>query len=318
MELTGKEMDFCTDTARKITDNVARAVVGKKECTRLLLCCLLCGGHALLQDVPGVGKTAAVNAFAASLDMDFRRIQCTPDMLPADILGFTVYDANTGKGSFCPGPIMSRLFLADEINRSSPKTQAALLEAMEEGRITVDGQDHILPRPFMVLATQNPIESVGTYPLPEAQMDRFMMRISFGYPDKEEEKDILRRYGQGDPLGTLRPVAKAEDIIAMRNAAERVYVSQAAADYIVNITRATRSNSLVRLGASPRASLALMKCARAYALTNGRDYIIPDDVRLLAPAVLAHRLILSREAAAKGMSKEDALMEIVSAIPVQV
>ena len=195
MELTGKEMDFCTDTARKITDNVARAVVGKKECTRLLLCCLLCGGHALLQDVPGVGKTAAVNAFAASLDMDFRRIQCTPDMLPADILGFTVYDANTGKGSFCPGPIMSRLFLADEINRSSPKTQAALLEAMEEGRITVDGQDHILPQPFMVLATQNPIESVGTYPLPEAQMDRFMMRISFGYPNKEEEKDILRRYG---------------------------------------------------------------------------------------------------------------------------
>ena len=213
---------------------------------------------------------------------------------------------------------MSQLFLADEINRSSPKTQAALLEAMEEGRITVDGQDHILPQPFMVLATQNPIESVGTYPLPEAQMDRFMMRISFGYPDKEEEKDILRRYGKGDPLGTLRPVAKAEDIIAMRNAAERVYVSKAAADYIVDITRATRSNSLVRLGASPRASLALMKCARAYALINGRDYIIPDDVRLLAPAVLAHRLILSREAAAKGMSKEEALMEIASAIPVQV
>lgn len=218
MELTGKEMDFCTDTARKITDNVARAVVGKKECTRLLLCCLLCGGHALLQDVPGVGKTAAVNAFAASLDMDFRRIQCTPDMLPADILGFTVYDANTGKGSFCPGPIMSRLFLADEINRSSPKTQAALLEAMEEGRITVDGQDHILPQPFMVLATQNPIESVGTYPLPEAQMDRFMMRISFGYPNKEEEKDIMRRYGQGDPLGSLRPVAKRRILLtcAMR------------------------------------------------------------------------------------------------------
>ena len=318
MELTGKEMDFCTDTARKITDNVARAVVGKKECTRLLLCCLLCGGHALLQDVPGVGKTAAVNAFAASLDMDFRRIQCTPDMLPADILGFTVYDANTGKGSFCPGPIMSRLFLADEINRSSPKTQAALLEAMEEGRITVDGQDHILPQPFMVLATQNPIESVGTYPLPEAQLDRFAIRLSLGYPDEESELQILKDRRGNDPLEALQPVLDCDEIRRIQEEVRTVEIEDSLADYMMQVIRATRESNEIRLGASPRALLMLSRCAQSMAWLDSRMFVKPDDILALIQPLLAHRLVMTLESKHAGITPAMVLEEIVKKIRIPV
>lgn len=318
MELDDKKLSLCSEVAGSITENIERVLIGKRDSIELVLVALLCNGHVLIEDVPGVGKTVLVNSLAASLDMSFKRVQCTPDMLPSDILGFTLYDINTGTGSFKPGPIMSQLFLADEINRTSPKTQAALLEAMEEGQITVDGSTYPLPRPFMVLATQNPIESVGTYPLPEAQMDRFLMRISLGYPNESEENDILRRFREGNPLKSLKPVADAGEILKLQAAVPLVNVSQPVMNYILAIVRATRTNNLVELGASPRASISLMKCAQALALVRGYSFVRPEDVRILAESVLAHRLILSKNALMKGVRKQDVLKRIISSTPVPV
>lgn len=319
MELKERELDQCFTTMQKIRESIEQVVVGKHDSIVLMLTAMLCNGHVLIEDVPGMGKTLMVNSLAASTAMSFRRIQCTPDMLPSDIVGFTMYDINSGRGSFRPGPIMSQLLLVDEINRTSPKTQAALLEAMEENQVTVDGETYELPRPFMVLATQNPIESVGTFLLPEAQMDRFLMRISLGYPSRSEEKRIMRRFNQTNPLKTLTAVTDAQEIMTVQAAVPYIKVSEAVENYILSIAQATRDNEFISLGVSPRGSLSLMKCAQAFALLQGKPYVVPEDVRTLAVYVLSHRIMLSKDAVALGRSKEQVLKSILkkTEIPVR-
>ena len=300
-----------------LQEMINQVVKGKQKVVEKVLCAMLAGGHILLEDIPGVGKTTLAMAIAKATDLTYRRVQFTPDVLPSDLVGFSMYNEKTKEFEYREGAVFANLFLADEINRTSPKTQSALLEAMEEEKVTVDGITHNLPAPFTVIATENPIGSSGTQMLPESQLDRFMICLSMGYPEHQDAVDILKNNG-AKSLSGIQAVVTLAEWKKLQNMAEESYVSEEMYDYIVRLTENTRKHPMVRLGASPRASLALMKCARAYALINGRDYIIPDDVRLLAPAVLAHRLILSREAAAKGMSKEEALMEIVSAIPVPV
>lgn len=303
---------------KKIIDNVESVIVGKREAIKLVVTALISNGHILLEDVPGVGKTRLIAAVARSIDGSFKRIQFTADVLPSDITGFSVYNQKTGDFDFKKGAIMSQFVLADEINRTSPKTQAALLEAMEERQISVDGVTYKMPRPFMVMATQNPIEFMGTFPLPEAQLDRFLIKISIGYPDAESERSVLSMHQMDDPFDTLRPVATTDDIINIQNEVKKVFVHENLEKYIVALVAATRNHPSVRLGASPRASLALYRTAQATAYIDGRDYVVPDDIQRMIVPVMAHRIILSQETKFSNTVADDVLDEIKKSIPVPI
>jgi MoxR-like ATPase len=302
----------------RIIENVAQVIVGKRDAIELLLVALLGEGHVLLEDVPGLGKTLLAKSLARSMGGNFKRVQFTPDLLPSDITGFNVYNQQTGEFTYQPGPVITHVLLADEINRTIPRTQASLLESMEERQVTVDGKTHILPLPFFVMATQNPIELEGTFPLPEAQLDRFLLKIHLGYPDKEEEITILERFQDADPLPNLEPVTSPEAITALQHTRRKIRVSSPLREYIADIVRATRENVSMHYGASPRGSLALMRAGQALALLRGRDYVLPDDIKYLASPVLAHRLILKEEDRLRGGMAMDILKEIVRQIPVPV
>ena len=304
------------DAAAAIRENVARVIVGAEEPIELLLVALLARGHVLLEDVPGTGKTLAARAFARSIGSDFRRIQCTPDLMPSDIVGVHFYSQKTGEFEFREGPLVAPIVLADEINRATPRTQSALLEAMQERTITVDGETRALPEPFIVLATQNPIELEGTFPLPEAQLDRFLLRMRMGYPNEEDELTVLRRFEGPSPLEALGPVISASELVALSDALPAVHVEDAVARYLVRIIRATRDHAAFELGASPRAALALFRAVRASAAIEGRDYVRPDDVKRLAPAVLGHRLMLSSQTQLRGRTADEVLDEILRETPV--
>ena len=287
-----------------IIDNISRVLVGKREAAEMALAALLCEGHVLIEDIPGVGKTSLAAAMARSVDCSFQRIQFTPDILPSDITGFSLFNPKTGEFEYRPGLVLSSFVLADEINRTSPKTQASLLEVMEESQVTVDGVTRRVGPPFMVIATQNPLEYVGTYPLPEAQMDRFLMRIALGYPEKNEEESILRRFKTEDPMEELEPVAAAEHIVALQRGVRAIHVEDSLYTYITELVRATRAHPDVELGASPRGSLALFRAAQAWALLEGRSYVLPDDVKRMARPVLSHRLVLRQEARLRRVSQQ--------------
>ncbi len=304
---------------QRLMNNISTVIVGKQEVIEYALIALLCRGHVLIEDVPGVGKTTLASALAKSLDCTFRRIQFTPDLMPSDVTGYTLVNFKTGETEYREGSVMSQVVLADEINRTSPKTQSALLEVMEEQQVTVDGVTHPVPQPFIVLATQNPGEFVGTYPLPEAQMDRFFLRLSIGYPTIEQEMDVLERYsGVVKPMATLSPVCSAADVIAMQEMVTQIYCSPEVRSYVATIAAATRQDAALQLGASTRAAIALIHGAQACALLAGRDYIVPEDVQHMAVQVLAHRLVLSREARMKGVTPESVVRRIVQNTPVPV
>lgn len=303
------------DDCAALVENASRVVVGKRRALELMTIALLAEGHVLLEDVPGLGKTIMAKALAASMGGVFRRIQFTPDLLPSDVTGFSVYDQKSGDFVFHPGPVMANVLLADEINRTIPRTQACLLESMSEFQATVDGSTRALPRPFFVIATQNPIEMDGTFPLPEAQLDRFIMKIDLGYPTMEEELDILERFRKTDPIPELRAVTTPERVRELQTLRGDVRVAPPIRRYIAELAAATRVHPRVRYGASPRGSLGLLKAAQASALLAGRDYAVPDDVKLLALPVLAHRLILRHEERAKGASAASVMAEILSGVP---
>lgn len=296
----------------QIVDNVANVFVGKRLIIERVVLAFISGGHVLIEDVPGVGKTTLVHAVAKSLDCSFKRIQFTPDLLPSDITGITVYNIKTGEFEFKEGPIMANIILADEINRSSPKTQSSLLEAMQEGQITIDGITHKLPDPFIVLATQNPIEYEGTFPLPEAQLDRFSMRISIGYPDSEEEKKILKLFGCENPLNHLKSVITSGQVKMIREEINKIYVDDKVEEYIISIIHATRAHADIYLGCSPRGTLTLYSTSRALAFIRGRDFVIPDDVKELVYPVLNHRLILKPDAKISSKTTELILKDILN------
>ncbi len=279
------------ESVRLITENVERVFLGKSAVVRRSLVGLLAEGHLLIEDVPGVGKTTLARALARSIDVSFQRIQFTPDLLPGDVTGVSVYEAAKAEFTFQPGPIFAQVVLADEINRTTPRTQSALLEAMSDRQVTVDGVTHPLPQPFLVLATQNPHEFEGTYPLPESQLDRFLMRIRIGYPSRDDEKRVLTSRGRSDPLDTLEPVVGAEDVLAMQAAVREVAVEDSLYDYVLAIVAETRASRDIEIGASPRGALHLSRAAQALAFLEGREYVIPDDVKRLAVGVLAHRLV---------------------------
>ncbi len=302
-----------------LLDNISKVIIGKEEAVEYALIALLCSGHVLIEDVPGVGKTTLASALAKSLACSFRRIQFTPDLMPSDVTGFTLVNFKTGEMEYKEGAVMSQVVLADEINRTSPKTQSALLEVMEEQQVTVDGVTHPLPKPFIVLATQNPGEFVGTYPLPEAQMDRFFLRISIGYPTVEQEMDVLERYsGVVKPMATIEPVCSAQDIITLQEMVKQVYCSPEVRRYVATLAAATRQEPALALGASTRAAIALIHGAQACALLAGRDYIIPEDVRHMALPVLSHRLVLSAESRMKGITAQSVVMKVLGTTPVPV
>ena len=307
-------MDF--HLCEKLIENVSRVIVGKKESIELLLVGLLADGHVLLEDIPRLDKTLLAKSLARSMGASFKRVQFTPDLLPADITGFNVYNQRSDQFVFQPGPVMAHVLLADEINRTIPRTQSSLLESMEERQVTVDGSTYRLPHPFFVMGTQNPIELEGTFPLPEAQLDRFLLRITLGYPRQDEEISILSRFQERDPLEELTPVAGPEDICALQEARKKIHVSQPIKEYITAIVAATRHDGRLRLGASPRGSLGLMRAGQALAALREREFVLPDDIKHLATAVLAHRLILKEEERLLGTTQEALTEEIVSGIPV--
>ena len=304
--------------ADRVRANIERVIIGKADIIDQLMIALLVEGHVLIEDVPGVGKTTLARALARSLDCSFRRIQFTPDLLPSDVVGINFFNQKSQEFEYRAGPIVAQVVLADEINRATPRTQSALLEAMQERTITVDGETMALPRPFLVLATQNPIELEGTFPLPEAQMDRFVMRIRLGYPSLADEEDILLRYEHDDPLTDLPSVLPANDVLTLAQGRRSVRVEATVRNYIVRIVQATRSHVSVELGASPRGSLSLYQTAQARAAIQGRDYVLPDDVKALAAPVLTHRLILSSQMKLRGRTPEQILQEIVEAVPAPV
>jgi len=303
---------------KKLIDNVESVIVGKRKVIEKVIIALISGGHILLEDVPGLGKTLMVRAIARSIGCQFKRIQFTPDLLPSDITGVSVFNQKTGDFEFKVGPIMNQIILADEINRTSPKTQSSLLEVLEEHQITVDGNTYKVKEPFMVLATQNPVEYEGTFPLPEAQLDRFIMKISIGYPGYQDEKAILRRFKVHNPIERVKPVLSGDDIIELQHCVKDIYVDESIDDYIVSIVRATRDNPHIELGASPRGSLALFRTSQARALLSGREYVLPDDVKELATAVLGHRLIIKSEAKLQGLTPENVLANILKQVSVPV
>jgi MoxR-like ATPase len=302
--------------AEKIIDNVAKVIFGKREAIELTVVGLLCQGHLLIEDVPGVGKTMLARSLARSIGCEFSRIQFTPDMLPSDVTGVSVFNQKTREFEFRPGPIMAQIVLSDEINRATPKTQAALLEAMEERQVTVDGVTYPMAKPFLVLATQNPIEYEGTFPLPEAQLDRFLLRINIGYPDKDREIDILDSQQYQHPINTIEQVVEEQELLAVQESLKEVYVDPLIKTYIVEIVNQTRRHPEVYLGASPRGSLTLYRTAQAFAALRGRDYVIPDEIKALAPAALAHRMIVSPAARIKDVSSDAVLTDILASVPV--
>ena len=310
-----KETQSATGIAQEIVENVCTVIVGKNAVIERALAAVIAQGHILIEDVPGVGKTMLAKSISASIGCSFKRIQFTPDLLPRDIVGVSIYNQSTGEFQFRPGPVMAQVVLVDEINRATPKTQSALLEAMEELQVTVDGVTRPLERPFVVMATQNPIEHEGTFPLPEAQLDRFLMRISLGYPTFSEELSVIEQQEQTHPIDELQAVASPGDVTGLQDAAKNVYVDSAVREYIVTLIDATRNHEDVSLGASPRASLGMFRAARGLAIMRDRDYVIPDDVKELAHAVLAHRLILSPSARMRGLQTAqviDGLLESVA------
>ncbi len=298
------------DFARRLVENVERVIVGKREVIELATVALLCEGHVLFEDVPGVGKTMLARALAVTLGLTFRRIQFTPDLLPNDVTGVSVYNQKSAEFEFRPGPAFANVLLADEINRATPRTQSALLECMGERQISVDGVSRVLPRPFLVLATQNPIEYEGTFPLPEAQLDRFLLRLRLGYPTLEDERLIIANLRQEHPIDRLQQAVNNEELLQFQRKVTDVYVEDSVRDYALRIVRATREHADVALGASPRGSLGLYKAAQAYAGLQGRDYVLPDDVKLLAPHALAHRLIVRPESQLRGRSA-DAILDAI-------
>jgi MoxR-like ATPase len=301
-----------------IQQNVARAVIGKSAVVELMLVALLADGHLLLEDVPGIGKTTLAKTLARSLDCSFSRIQFTPDLLPSDVTGINYYNQKSHDFEFRPGPIFSQILLADEINRATPRTQSSLLEAMQERQTTVDGQTYPLPRPFIVLATQNPVELEGTFPLPEAQLDRFTLQIRLGYPSLDEEEEMLLRYDHHDPLLELAPVASAGEVLRLQAEARAVHISQDVRRYILQIVRTTRDHALVELGVSPRGALALYKGSQALAALRGRDFVIPSDVRHLCPSLLTHRIHISPQTRLRGRTPEEIIAEIAEKVPAPV
>ena len=304
--------------AAGVKASVERVLVGKGQVIDLALAAVFSGGHVLIEDVPGIGKTTLARSLAESLNCTFRRIQCTPDLMPSDITGVHFYNQKLGEFEFRPGPILAQVVLADEINRATPRTQSALLEAMAEGQVTVDDRTISLPAPFLVMATQNPIELEGTFPLPEAQLDRFMLRLRMGYPDEADEEQMLGRFNTENPLDEIQPVAAGEEVTAVQGRVKEVYVDPVLSNYIVRLTQATRSHEDVELGASPRATLGLYRCSQAFAAIKGREYVTPDDVKIIAPYALSHRTLLTSQARLRGRQPEDVVMELLSTVEVPV
>ena len=302
----------------KVKENVEKVIIGKGDVVELVILALLCEGHVLIEDIPGVGKTVLAKSIARSLGCSFHRIQCTPDLLPSDITGTYIFNQKTADFEFRPGPIMAQIVLTDEINRTTPRTQSALLEAMQERQVTAEGETKMLPRPFMVLATQNPIEQEGTFPLPEAQLDRFLIKIKIGYPSAEDDKKLLARFRQDDPLDDLKPVVSAEELMWMQAACREVHVAADVEDYIIRLVHATREHASLQLGASPRAMLALYHTSQVMAALRGRSYVIPDDVKYLTVCTLSHRIIPKAESSLRGNSAEQALKEIIDSVSVPV
>ncbi|HEX8803577.1 MAG TPA: MoxR family ATPase [Acidimicrobiales bacterium] len=304
------------DCYEGVVGNVSQVIQGKREIIELVMLCLISEGHLLLEDVPGVGKTSLAKSLATSIECSFGRVQFTPDLLPSDVVGITVWNRTEGSFDFRPGPVFNSVVLADEINRASPKTQAALLEAMAEGQVTVDGATYPLSRPFMVIATQNPIEHEGTYPLPESQLDRFLMRVSVGYPSPADEIEILDTHGDHDAYRDIGPVVAAEHVQAMAAAARQIHMAPGLKAYLVDIAQATRRAPHLALGMSPRATLALQRVSKARAAAQGRNYVTPDDIKALVVPVLAHRLLVTPEAQLQGLSPSEVLGEVLRSVPV--
>lgn len=314
-----------TESAAKVAEiavavksNIGRVLVGKDAVIELALAAVLSGGHVLVEDVPGIGKTTLARSLAESLRCSFRRIQCTPDLMPSDITGVHYYNQKSSEFEFRPGPILAQVILADEINRATPRTQSALLEAMAEGQITVDDRTMPLPVPFLLIATQNPIELEGTFPLPEAQLDRFMLRLRLGYPDETDEGLMLARFNSANPMDEMEAVASGDDIVEGQQRVKEIYVDSVLSNYVVRLVQATRAHDDVELGASPRATLGLYRCSQAFAAIRGRSYVTPDDVKVIAPYALSHRTILTPQARLRGRTAEDVVLELLSKVEVPI
>jgi MoxR-like ATPase len=316
--ITNVDVRRIGEAAEKILNNIGKVIVGKRDVVRLVLVALLSEGHLFIEDVPGIGKTMLAKATASSLGAAFKRVQFTPDLLPSDVTGIYYFNQKTSEFEYRPGPIMANIVLADEINRATPRTQSCLLEAMQERQVTVDIKTIPLPRPFLVIATQNPIELEGTFPLPEAQLDRFLLKLKLGYPTEDEEGMILQRFQEENPLDNLKAVVEAAELLELQKLCRKVHVSESVRSYIVNITQATRNHAGVKLGASPRASLSLYLATQSLAAIEGRNYVIPDDVKALATPVLTHRLIVKAETGLRGQTAESIVADVLSHVPVPV
>ncbi len=316
VSLSSDDLTWFGDRFATVTNNIERIIQGKRPTIELVVASLVAEGHVLIEDVPGVGKTLLAKALARSIDCTFQRIQFTPDLLPSDVTGVSVWDRERGSFTFRPGPVFANVVLGDEINRASPKTQAALLEAMEEQQVTVDAETRLLDTPFIVIATQNPIEHEGTYPLPEAQLDRFMMRVTMGYPDRAKELEMLETHGAGSMFDDLKPVIHAEDVVRMASIAQSVHVADVLRGYLIDVAEATRVHPDILLGASPRATLFLQRAARSIAAADGRDYASPDDVKAILEPVLNHRLIVRPEAQMRGVTAVEVIDQVASSVPV--